>query len=69
LGLKWSSLRWRITLQAPQPFPVRRRVYRTGTTVGDKFAPRICVVSLEIHLDRMCRCLEDIRATPSEQRA
>jgi aromatic-L-amino-acid decarboxylase len=39
----------------------RKRVYLTGTMLGDRFAVRICVLSFRTHLDRMEQCLEDIR--------
>ncbi|HSS45528.1 MAG TPA: aminotransferase class I/II-fold pyridoxal phosphate-dependent enzyme [Thermoanaerobaculia bacterium] len=38
-----------------------KRVYLTGTTLGDRFAIRICVLSFRTHLDRMREGLEDIR--------
>ncbi|GBD33651.1 L-2,4-diaminobutyrate decarboxylase [bacterium HR33] len=44
----------------------RRRVYLTGTMLGDRFVLRICVVSFRTHLDRMEQALEDIRAAVSE---
>jgi aromatic-L-amino-acid decarboxylase len=44
----------------------RQRVYLTGTTLGDLFALRICVVSFRTHQDRMRRCLEDIQAALRE---
>lgn len=40
----------------------RRRVYLTGTTLGPRFALRICVLSFRTHLDRMRQGLEDVRA-------
>jgi aromatic-L-amino-acid decarboxylase len=38
-----------------------KRVYLTGTMLGDRFAVRICVLSFRTHRDRMEQCLEDIR--------
>lgn len=40
----------------------RRRVYLTGTMLGDRFVLRICIVSFRTHRDRMEQCLEDIKA-------
>ncbi len=39
----------------------RKRVYLTGTMLGDRFALRICVLSFRTHLDRMREGLEDVR--------
>ncbi|HEU5248980.1 MAG TPA: decarboxylase, partial [Thermoanaerobaculia bacterium] len=44
----------------------RRRVYLTGTMLGDRFALRICVLSFRTHLDRMRDALEDVRAAANE---
>ena len=44
----------------------RKRVYLTGTMLGDRFALRICVLSFRTHLDRMRECLEDLRAAAEE---
>lgn len=44
----------------------RKRVYLTGTTLGDRFALRICVLSFRTHLDRMRECLEDVRNAAEE---
>lgn len=44
----------------------RRRVYLTGTMLGERFVLRICVVSFRTHLDRMEQALEDIRAAVEE---
>ncbi len=44
----------------------RRRVYLTGTMLGDRFVLRICVVSFRTHLDRLEQALEDIRAAVCE---
>jgi aromatic-L-amino-acid decarboxylase len=44
----------------------RRRVYLTGTLLGEGFALRICVLSFRTHLDRMEQALEDIRAAVAE---
>ena len=38
-----------------------KRVYLTGTMLGDRFAIRICVLSFRTHADRMEMGLEDIR--------
>ena len=40
----------------------RRRVYLTGTMLGQDFALRICILSFRTHLDRMRQGLEDVRA-------
>ncbi|HEY6065508.1 MAG TPA: pyridoxal-dependent decarboxylase [Thermoanaerobaculia bacterium] len=39
-----------------------KRVYLTGTMLGDRFALRICVLSFRTHLDRMREGMDDIRA-------
>jgi len=44
----------------------RKRVYLTGTTLGDRFALRICVLSFRTHMDRMRECLEDVRNAAEE---
>ncbi len=44
----------------------RKRVYLTGTTLGDDFVIRICVVSFRTHIDRMQAALEDIQAAVRE---
>lgn len=46
----------------------RKRVYLTGTMLGDRFALRICVLSFRTHLDRMREALEDVRAAVVELR-
>ena len=44
----------------------RKRVYLSGTMLGDRFALRICVLSFRTHFDRMQTGLTDIRAAVSE---
>ncbi len=44
----------------------RKRVWLTGTTVGGRFALRICVLSFRTHRDRMEACLKDIREAARE---
>jgi aromatic-L-amino-acid decarboxylase len=44
----------------------RKRVYLSGTTLGDQFVIRICVLSFRTHLDRMQAGLEDIHAAMNE---
>jgi len=44
----------------------RKRVYLTGTMLGDRFALRICILSFRTHLDRMRECVEDVRAAAEE---
>jgi aromatic-L-amino-acid decarboxylase len=39
----------------------RKRVFLTGTKLGERFVIRICVLSYRTHRDRMAVCLEDIR--------
>lgn len=46
----------------------RKRVYLTGTMLGNRFALRICVLSFRTHLDRMREALEDVRAAVVELR-
>ena len=47
----------------------RQHVYLTATSLGDRFALRICVLSFRTHLDRMEVCLTDIREAVEELRA
>ena len=44
----------------------RKHVYLTATTLGDRFALRICVLSFRTHRDRMELCMADIREAVSE---
>ncbi len=44
----------------------RRRIYLTGTLLGDRFAIRICVLSFRTHAERMREGMEDIRAAVAE---
>jgi aromatic-L-amino-acid decarboxylase len=44
----------------------RRRVFLTGTMLGEQFVIRICVLSFRTHLDRMRQALEDIRSAVEE---
>ncbi len=44
----------------------RRRVYLTGTMLGDRFALRICVLSFRTHRDRVEQGLDDLRAAARE---
>jgi aromatic-L-amino-acid decarboxylase len=44
----------------------RKRIYLTGTMLGDRFAIRICVLSFRTHADRMKEGLEDIRRAVNE---
>jgi aromatic-L-amino-acid decarboxylase len=44
----------------------RKRVYLSGTFLGDTFVIRICVLSFRTHLDRMHMALDDIRAAVRE---
>jgi len=46
----------------------RKRIYLTGTMLGDRFAIRICVLSFRTHLDRMREGMDDIRAAITEIR-
>lgn len=47
----------------------RKRVYLTGTMLGERFALRICVLSFRTHLDRMREGLDDVRAAAEAVRA
>ena len=47
----------------------KKRIYLTGTMLGDRFAIRICVLSFRTHADRMEDGLEDIRKAASETRS
>lgn len=44
----------------------RRRVFLTGTMLGERFVIRICVLSFRTHLDRVREGLEDVRAAVAE---
>lgn len=44
----------------------KKRVFLTGTKVGDRFVIRICVLSYRTHRDRMEICLEDVREAVRE---
>jgi aromatic-L-amino-acid/L-tryptophan decarboxylase len=44
----------------------RRRVYLTGTLLGDRFVLRICVLSFRTHRDRVEQAIEDLRAAAGE---
>jgi aromatic-L-amino-acid/L-tryptophan decarboxylase len=46
----------------------RKRIYLTGTMLGDRFAIRICVLSFRTHAERMLEGLEDIRQSVEEIR-
>ncbi|HWN41810.1 MAG TPA: aminotransferase class V-fold PLP-dependent enzyme [Thermoanaerobaculia bacterium] len=46
----------------------RKRVFLTGTKLGDRFVIRICVLSFRTHRDRMEACLEDVREGVKEVR-
>ena len=56
----------RLNRDAMARINARRRVYLTGTMLGDRFALRICVLSFRTHVDRMREGLEDIRAAVQE---
>jgi len=43
-----------------------QRVFLTGTTLGGRFAIRICVLSFRTHRDRLDEGLADIRAALAE---
>jgi aromatic-L-amino-acid decarboxylase len=44
----------------------RKRVYLSGTSLGDRFVIRICVLSFRTHLDRVQMAIEDIREAVKE---
>ncbi len=44
----------------------KKRIYLTGTMLGDRFAIRICVLSFRTHADRMREGMEDIRSAIQE---
>ena len=46
----------------------KKRVYLTGTMLGDRFALRICVLSFRTHADRMREGMEDIRGAAEDLR-
>ena len=46
----------------------RKRIYLTGTMLGERFAIRICVLSFRTHMERMREGMEDIRAAVDEIR-
>ena len=45
-----------------------KRVFLSGTTIGDRFVLRICVLSFRTHLDRMQEALSDIEDSVKELR-
>jgi aromatic-L-amino-acid decarboxylase len=59
-GLDGASLN-RLNRDLIDRINAKKRVYLTGTMLGDRFAIRICVLSFRTHLDRMRQGLEDIR--------
>lgn len=46
----------------------KKRVYLTGTMLGDRFALRICVLSFRTHADRLREGMEDIRGAAEDLR-
>jgi len=44
----------------------RKRIYLTGTMLGDRFAIRICVLSFRTHAERMREGMDDIRSAIRE---
>jgi aromatic-L-amino-acid decarboxylase len=44
----------------------KKRVYLTGTQLGNRFVIRICVLSFRTHQDRMLAALDDIRRSVRE---
>jgi aromatic-L-amino-acid/L-tryptophan decarboxylase len=44
----------------------RKRIFLTGTMLGDRFAIRICVLSFRTHAERMREGMEDIRSAIRE---
>ncbi len=44
----------------------RGRVMLTGTTVGDRFVGRVCVLNFRTRAERVAACVEDIRAVVAE---
>lgn len=52
----------RLTRQLHTAINRRAHVHLTATTLGGRYAIRICVLSFRTHLDRMQACLEDIES-------
>jgi aromatic-L-amino-acid decarboxylase len=50
-----------------QRINAKKRVYLSGTLLGDRFVMRICVLSFRTHLDRMQMAIEDIREVVDEK--
>jgi len=44
----------------------RRRVYLTGTLLGDRFVLRICILSFRTHRERVEQALDDLRSAMRE---
>ncbi len=66
-GLEIEDLN-RLNRRLMQAINDRKRVFLTGTKLGDWFVIRICVLSFRTHRDRMEVCMEDIRAAVREVR-
>ncbi len=56
----------RRTRQLLERINAKRRVYVTGTLLGDRYVIRICVLSFRTHLDRMEAGLADIESAVAE---
>ena len=67
-GLESNSLN-QLNRELLNRINARKRVYLSGTMLGDRFALRICVLSFRTHFDRMQAGLADIRAAVSERLA
>jgi aromatic-L-amino-acid decarboxylase len=65
LGMKQAELN-QLNRRLLELINDQRRVYLTGTVLGDRFVLRISVVSFRTHLDRMEQAVQDIRVAVSE---
>ena len=75
--LSLFAFRWRPPDQTPEQLDdlnrewmertnARKRVFLTGTTLHERFALRICVLSFRTHEDRILMALEDLAAARAE---
>ncbi len=58
----------RINRELIERVNARKRVWLTGTMLGDRFVIRICVLSFRTHLDRIEAAIEDLEQAISEMR-
>jgi aromatic-L-amino-acid decarboxylase len=64
-GLEGDALN-RVNRELLERINGKKRVYLTGTMLGERFAIRICVLSFRTHAERMREGLDDIRSAVRE---